>query len=154
MKGFERVSGFSLSKELASLAEFRLHTAEKLRLIEKVVSGIRSVTAERARSGTNDPTKRYGTDHDPTITRYCLQLLVASESPLTIGQICTEVKANVNLGAMAGDPLHLVCKSLLQLASIALAVPVERLGVRKWAATGSQPASGAEKVSTQDIAAD
>jgi hypothetical protein len=174
MKHSGRVSGLSLSKELSSLAEFRLYTAEKLQLLEKLVSGINGSMAGPEASSKMDPTKRYGADHDPGITRACLHLLVASRCPLTIGQICAELESISNLTdlcraknseytkgtsrkrldgtppdararvGVCDEPLSLVSKSLHQLANLTLAVPVERGGIRKWAWTGSHTVAGGD----------
>jgi hypothetical protein len=152
MKGPERVAGVSLAKELTSLAEFRLQAAEKLRVIEKLLSGSRSVSI--GPTCTNCATDCCGVDHDPEITRSCLQLLVASESPLTIGQICDEVQAKLKFNEIADDPLHVVYESLHQLSSLELIVPVEQRGIRKWAWTGSESVMCANKGLTLDAAAD
>jgi hypothetical protein len=131
-------SGFSLSKELSSLAEFRLYATQKLQLIEKLISGSdSSVGVDPARASQMDPTKRYGFDHDPEITRSCLQLLITSERPLTIGQICADLQSNSSPIPWGNDPLSLVSKSLHQLVNLTLAVPVERDGIRKWTWTGN-----------------
>lgn len=98
MKHSGSASGFSLSKELSSLAEFRLYTAEKLQLLEKLVSGIDgSIGSAPGAPSKIDPTTRFGDDHDPEITRSCLHLLVVSACPLTIGQICAELQVNSSL---------------------------------------------------------
>jgi len=139
MKHSGRLSGFSLSKELSLLAEFRLYTTEELQIIEKLVSGVDgSMGADLVGSSKPDRTKRYGFDNHPAITRSCLQLLIASGFPLTIGQICAELQSNANLIVLCNDPLGLVSKSLHQLANLALAVPVERGGIRKWTWRGHQ----------------
>jgi hypothetical protein len=130
-----RGPGVSLSAELSSLAEFRIYASKKLLLIEKLVSGINSVV-DGSEPATplvkGDPTKRCKTDHDPAVTKHCLLLLITSNRPLTIGEICSGLESYVDLAAMCKDPLRLVCESLQQLACAALAMPVEPRGVRKW----------------------
>ena len=68
MKHSGRVSGFSLSKELSSLAEFRSYTIGKLQNIEKLIAGMDgSIGADLAGLSTVPSTKRFGADHDPAI---------------------------------------------------------------------------------------
>jgi hypothetical protein len=152
MKGLKRITGVSLAKELASLADFRLQTAQKLRVIERLLSGSRFVSIGPI--CTNGAANCCGIDHDPEITRSCLQLLVASESPLTIGQICDEVQAMLKYNEIADDPLHLVYESLHQLSSLELVVPVEQRGIRKWAWAGSESVMCGDKGLTLEVAAD
>lgn len=145
MKHSGSASGFSLSKELSSLAEFRLYTAEKLQLLEKLVSGIDgSIGSAPGAPSKIDPTTRFGDDHDPEITRSCLHLLVVSACPLTIGQICAELQVNSSLSHVGAA----VVKNgdTVRVGDLIAAPEAGKLGARIHASIGGRVTVGSDSI--------